>query len=104
MSLHHRLTVDQIIDAVAEFYEFAAEDLRGPRRTKHLALARQVAMYLSRHETEASLLSIGRSLGNRDHTTIMHGHDKIALQIEQDQQLRRDVLAIKGLLYATHAP
>jgi len=103
MSLHQRLTVDQIVDAVAEFYEFAAEDLRGPRRTKHLALARQVAMYLSRQETKASLLSIGRALGNRDHTTIMHGHDKIALQIEQDEQLRRDVLAIKGLLYSTHA-
>jgi chromosomal replication initiator protein len=56
-------------------------------------------MYLSREETKTSLLQVGAALGNRDHTTVMHGHDKIARQIEEDEQLRRDVLAIKGLLY-----
>jgi len=97
------LTIEQIIKAVAEFHGFDEEDLQGPRRTKDLALARQVAMYLCREETKASLLQIGAALGNRDHTTIMHGHDKIALQIEEDEQQRRDVLAIKGLLYHDHA-
>ena len=96
---HETLTVDEIIEAVAGFYDFQEDDLRGSRRTKHLALARQVAMYLSREETKTSLLQVGAALGNRDHTTVMHGHDKIARQIEEDEQLRRDVLAIKGLLY-----
>jgi chromosomal replication initiator protein len=96
------LTLDEIIDAVAVFYAFTHEDLSGSRRTKDLALARQVAMYLSREETGSSLLQIGAALGNRDHTTIMHGHDKIEKQIEEDEQLRRDVLAIKGALYANH--
>lgn len=96
---HETLTVDEIIEAVALFYDFQEDDLRGSRRTKHLALARQVAMYLSREETKTSLLQVGAALGNRDHTTVMHGHDKIARQIEEDEQLRRDVLAIKGLLY-----
>ncbi|TKJ29252.1 MAG: chromosomal replication initiation protein DnaA [Chloroflexi bacterium B3_Chlor] len=97
---HETLTVDQIVEAVARFYDFQEDDLRGSRRTKHLALARQVAMYLSREETKTSLLQVGAALGNRDHTTVLHGHDKIARQIEEDEQLRRDVLAIKGLLYA----
>ncbi|NIN66965.1 MAG: chromosomal replication initiator protein DnaA [Anaerolineae bacterium] len=96
------LTLDQIIDAVAAFYAFKHHDLRGSRRTKDLALARQVAMYLSREETNSSLVQIGAALGNRDHTTIMHGHGKIEKQIEEDEQLRRDVLAIKGALYANH--
>lgn len=96
---HETLTVDEIVEAVARFYDFQEDDLRGSRRTKHLALARQVAMYLSREETKTSLLQVGAALGNRDHTTVMHGHDKIARQIEEDEQLRRDVLAIKGLLY-----
>ncbi len=103
LSAHHSLTLDEIIDAVAAFYTLKEEDLRGSRRTKHLALARQVAMYLSREETNSSLLQIGAALGNRDHTTIMHGHAKIGNQIEEDDQLRRDVLAIKGLLYGNHA-
>jgi chromosomal replication initiator protein len=92
-------TIDEIVAVVADFYRFQDDELRGSRRTKDLALARQVAMYLSREETKSSLAQIGSVLGNRDHTTIIHGHDKIARQIEEDDQLRRDVLAIKATLY-----
>jgi chromosomal replication initiator protein len=100
---HETLTVEQIIEAVAQFYSFDEQDLESSRRTKDLARARQVAMYLCREETKASLLQIGGALGDRDHTTVMHGHDKIALQIEEDEQLRRDVLGIKGMLYHDQA-
>ncbi len=96
------LTLDQIIEAVAEFYGLNQQELESARRTKHLALARQVAMYLCREETESSLIQIGAALGHRDHSTIMHGHDKIALRIEEDDQLRRDVVAIKTGLYHDH--
>jgi chromosomal replication initiator protein len=89
---------------VADFYRFEEDDLRGSRRTKDLALARQVAMYLSREETTNSLAQIGMALGKRDHTTVIHGHDKIARRIEEDEQLRRDVLAIKGTLYTSPVP
>jgi chromosomal replication initiator protein len=94
-------SINEIISTVADFYRFEQDDLRGSRRTKDLALARQVAMYLSREETTSSLAQIGTALGNRDHTTVIHGHDKIARRIEEDEQLRRDVLAIKGALYST---
>jgi chromosomal replication initiator protein len=55
-------------------------------------------MYLIREETDASLPQIGELLGGRDHTTVMHGCEKIGNQIESDQQLRRDWLAIKQML------
>jgi chromosomal replication initiator protein len=101
LSARHPATVDQIVCTVAGFYDFTEQELRGSRRTKDLALARQVAMYLSREETDSSLAQIGSALGNRDHTTVMHGHDKVAGQIEEDDQLRRDVLAMKAILYET---
>jgi chromosomal replication initiator protein len=55
-------------------------------------------MYLIREETGTSLPRIGELLGGRDHTTVMHGCEKIAAQIETDEQLRRDWLAIKEIL------
>lgn len=96
------LSIEDIIAAAAHFYDFQPEDLRGARRTKDIALARQVAMYLIREETSSSLAQIGTALGDRDHTTVMHGHDKIASDIEQDEKLRRDVLTLKGALYDKH--
>jgi chromosomal replication initiator protein len=61
-------------------------------------------MYLIREETDTSLPQIGELLGGRDHTTIMHGCDKIGTQIETDEQLRRDWLAIKQMLSENGAP
>ncbi len=103
LSTRRAIATDEVVSAVAAFFEFSDEDLRGSRRTKDLALARQVAMYLARQETNSSLTQIGAALGNRDHTTVMYGHDKVARQIEEDDQLRRDVLAIKGILYETRS-
>jgi chromosomal replication initiator protein len=93
------LSVDQIIEAVAQFYNLGTKDLLGRRRSKDIVTARHVAMYLAREETDASLPQIGRALGGRDHTTVMHGHEKIRAQVEEDDRLRRDMLAIKESLY-----
>ena len=89
-------TVDDVVVAVAKFYHLEPEQLRGRDRSKEVAYARQIAMYLAREETEASLPAIGTALGGRDHTTIMYGYDKIATQIEGDEQMRREVLTVKG--------
>jgi chromosomal replication initiator protein len=55
-------------------------------------------MFLIRQETNTSLPRIGQILGGRDHTTILHGCEKIGAQIETDEQLRRDWLTIKQML------
>ena len=93
------MTPNRIISAVAQQYQVPEEDLLGPRRTRQIALPRQVAMYLIREETETSLPKIGQALGGRDHTTIMYGHDRISDLIERDDGLRRQVHAIRDLLY-----
>jgi chromosomal replication initiator protein len=92
-------TVDDVVAAVAKFYHLEPEQLRGRDRSKEVAYARQIAMYLAREETEASLPQIGAALGGRDHTTVMYGYEKIAGQIEGDEQMRREVLTVKGMLY-----
>jgi chromosomal replication initiator protein len=93
------LSVDRIIEAVAQFYNLETKDLLGRRRSKDIVRARQIAMYLAREETDASLPQIGRALGGRDHTTVLHGYTKIHAQVEEDDRLRREMLAIKELLY-----
>jgi chromosomal replication initiator protein len=96
---HKPVTVEQVLEAVASFYNVAIDDLTGRSRNKEVVLPRQVAMFLLREETDASLPQIGDVLGGRDHTTVMYAHDKITEQIETDDNRRREVLAIKERLY-----
>jgi chromosomal replication initiator protein len=98
---HRTLTPPQIIDAVAAFYNSSPDALIGPDRSKDVAMPRQVAMYLIREETDASLPAVGDALGGRDHTTIMYGYKKIADMIERDDALRRQVIAIRERLYSS---
>lgn len=93
------LTVAQVITAVAKFYRIDEATLIGRNRTKDISAARQMIMYLAREETDASLPQIGDVLGGRDHTTIKHGLEKTAAKIEEDDQLRREMLAIRELIY-----
>jgi len=89
----------QILEAVAHFYGLEVADLKGSRRTKTISLPRQVAMYLLREEIGDSFPKIGQELGGRDHTTILYGYEKMCREIEENQQLRRELLAIKEKLY-----
>lgn len=95
--------IPQIIEAVAKHYRVSTEAILGRSRTQEVATPRQVIMYLARSETNASLPQIGEALGGRDHTTVLYAHDKIADLIERDQQLRRDLTAIRELLYNSKA-
>jgi len=94
-----RLTAEQIVSAVVRHYRIDLDDLTGRGRRKEIVLPRQVAMYLLREETEASLLEIGAELGNRDHTTVMHGIKQIERQMATDTGLRAQVMAIREALF-----
>jgi chromosomal replication initiator protein len=96
---HESISMDQIIGAVARFFDVDEADLRGPVRSRSIALPRQIAMYLAREELSAPLSHIGEALGGRDHTTVLHGWGKISSQIEEEDDLRRQVLAIREILY-----
>jgi len=93
-----RVSVADILAAVADHYHLPADDLRGKQRDKHIVGPRQVAMYLMRQETEASLLEIGQALGGRDHSTVLHGCEKISREINENTALRKEVLAIRQKL------
>ncbi|HQZ69734.1 MAG: chromosomal replication initiator protein DnaA [Anaerolineae bacterium] len=88
-----------IIRAVAAFYVLERDELLGPRRSARIVEPRQVAMYLIREETEASYPAIGALFGGRDHTTVLHGCEKIRRLTEQDPKLSSDILQLRQRIY-----
>jgi chromosomal replication initiator protein len=94
-----KLSADQIIETVANHFGVEANAFQGPSRSKMIARPRQIAMYLLREETGASLPQIGALLGGRDHTTILYGCERIADLIEEDTDLRREVVTLQQRLY-----
>jgi chromosomal replication initiator protein len=88
-----------VIEAVAKRYGLETERLLSRDRTREVARPRQIAMYLMRQETDASLPKIGDMLGGRDHTTVLYGSEKISELIETDDSLRREVMSIREQLY-----
>ena len=97
------MTIDQVIEAVCRYYNVATADLLSSSRKRAIAFPRQIAMYLARTETDASLPQIGESLGNRDHTTVLYGFEKIASLLETDAMARRDTLEIKAAMYESNS-
>jgi chromosomal replication initiator protein len=90
---------DKIIELVAREWHTTPEALLGRDRSQKIAQPRQVAMYLLRKETDASLPQIGDLLGGRDHTTVMYAIEKISNQIETKTDLRKRVANVKQQLY-----
>jgi chromosomal replication initiator protein len=93
-----RVSIAEVLEAVADYYRMSAEDICGKQRDKHIVVPRQIAMYLMRQETDASLLEIGQALGGRDHSTVLHGYEKISREVNENTTLRKEVLAIRQQL------
>ena len=93
-----RLTSQQIAEAVAEYYHISLEAMCGKQRDKHIVTPRQIAMYLMRQETQASLLEIGQIFGGRDHSTVLHAYEKIERDVNLNPALRREIVAIREQL------
>jgi chromosomal replication initiator protein len=91
-------TPKMIINTVAGYYALSPEALLGKRRDKRTALARQVAMYLLRKQNHCRLAEIGKLLGDRDHTTILHGCEKIATEVNINPQLSNSIAEIRHQL------
>ncbi len=94
------VTPERIALAVSEYYGVDMESLRGQKRERAIVMPRQVAMYLMRAETEVSLLRIGADLGGRDHSTVLHACDKIDREMQENEDLRRELAAVRELIYA----
>ncbi|SFE81744.1 chromosomal replication initiator protein DnaA [Trichococcus pasteurii] len=92
------LSIYAIQQAVGKYYHVTVEELKGKKRTKGIVVPRQIAMYLSRVMTDNSLPKIGSEFGGKDHTTVIHAHDKIALSVKKDPVLQREIETIQNSL------
>jgi chromosomal replication initiator protein len=92
------LSVDQVLKAVASYYQVKLQDLKSERRHKSIAGPRAVAMYLARKFTGESYPDLGRAFGNKHHTTVLSACEKISERLKTDTALRSEVHALESTL------
>ena len=85
------ITIEQIQRKVSDFFGVKLSDLKAKNRTKAVAFPRQIAMYLARQLTHASLAEVGRAFGGKDHTTVLHAVDKVTTLLQEDPKLRKTI-------------
>jgi chromosomal replication initiator protein len=85
------VTVESIQKTICDYYNIKINDLKAKRRTKNIALPRQVAMYLSRKHTSTSFPAIGSKFGGRDHSTVIHAAKTIEKKIKEDPQMQNTI-------------
>ena len=97
-SQNPHLSDTDVINAVSDHFDIAVDILQGKKRNKIAVRSRQIAMFLLREETELSLAAIGKILGGRDHSTVLHGHDRVASLIDLNDPIINDIGHIKRIL------
>ena len=95
-----QVTPERIALAVSSYYGVPMDALQGQKREKSIVVPRQIAMFLMREETDVSLLRIGAELGGRDHSTVLHACDKINREMQVNDEMRREVAAVRELIYS----
>ncbi|MCR6098476.1 chromosomal replication initiator protein DnaA [Salipaludibacillus agaradhaerens] len=93
-----KITIQDVQKSVAATFQIKVDDLKAKKRTKTVAYPRQIAMYLSREMTDNSLPKIGDEFGGRDHTTVIHAHEKISRLFTTDEELQKQIQDIKDQL------
>lgn len=97
------ITIDEITATVCRFYKVKYEDLMSKKKTKNIALPRQIAMYLCRELTENTYPHIGTAFNGRDHTTVMHACTKIMKTMETDEHFRAMIEELKNKIKNVNA-
>lgn len=82
------VTPDLIIDTVCEHFHISKEDLTGTKRNAEIVLPRQICMYLCRQMTQTQFKEIGNIMGKRDHSTVIHGYDKIEYEVKNSENMK----------------
>ncbi|MHA2621056.1 MAG: chromosomal replication initiator protein DnaA [bacterium JZ-2024 1] len=96
------IDVMTLIEVIAEHFGLTASDLLSKRRTQEVALARQIAMFIARALSRLSLAEIGKALGGRDHTTVLHGISKVEQLLKESPDLARQVESLMDRIKASH--
>lgn len=95
------LTISYIQEIVADYFNITKDTLISRRRTKAIVVPRQIAMFLSRALTDASLPKIGEEFGGRDHTTVMHALEKVSNEFDTDKKIKYIVTELKKRIQNT---
>ncbi|MFC1995710.1 chromosomal replication initiator protein DnaA [Chloroflexota bacterium] len=93
------ITPGQVIEAVANSFQLTPSDLKSRKRDREIVLARQVAIYLIRQKTRCSLAQVGKELGGRNHSTIIHSCEKVASDIASSPSLQHKLLGIQQIIH-----
>ncbi len=93
------LNAKQVVDKTAKFFQIEVDEIKSPRRDKHIVGPRQIAMYLLRSELHLSFPKIANELGRKDHTTAIHSVEKIEKALKFDFIIREQVASIRERLY-----
>ena len=94
------ITIDRIIEVVCQYLNLDFARFNSSERTREIAQARQIAMYLAKQHTKAPLTTIGASIGGRNHATVLHSCKAVSNLIETDKAFRRQVEEIEKLVLA----
>lgn len=89
------LSHSQVVSAVCSYFNITLKDLTGPKRQKGLVLPRHFTMYILSEELGMTVEKIGQILGGRDHTTVMHGRDKMKDLMSKDREIQRIFIEVK---------
>lgn len=92
---NREITPELIVQIVADDYGLTPLDIYSQKRNKEIVFPRQIVMYLCRNMTSVPLQSIGKFLGGRDHTTIIHGSEKIAAELTKNDELKKKIEILK---------
>lgn len=92
------VSINTIQDCVARYFGLRTTDLTSRARSRNIAFPRQIAMYLARTMTDSSLPAIGEAFGGRDHTTVMHGCERVREQLASDHTLAATIEELKQLI------
>ena len=95
-----QVSILKIQEDVAKYYHLQIKDLKGKKRVKNIVVPRQIAMYLSRELTDNSLPKIGAEFGGKDHTTVIHAHEKIQRLMKQDLTIQNEIAEIKEIIFS----
>lgn len=98
ISTNKKITLKDIKEVVANYYNISVEDLVSKKKTKNIAFPRQVAMYIARKLTDSSLPKLGVEFGGRDHSTVLHAYNKLENDIENNQEVKKNVDDIISML------
>ena len=98
-----QISPDTIVREACRYFKITKEDLLGSRRNKEIVVPRQIVMYLLRIELAMSFPEIGKEMGGKDHTTIMHGSGKIEAEINQNPRLKEDIALIREKIHQSMA-